>query len=96
MKTTAMKKVRTAPAARCLEHGEGPNHDCAYVTWRDGLVAAAEKMADAEVPRRFDLGEDEWSRKWDLAYHAAMTRLTTDPFTGASAPMRDVFGGAVA
>lgn len=67
-------------------HGDGPGHDCAYVSFRESLVPIAEAEADARYPKRDDMTmEQGWmrSRKWDAAFHRAMERLINDPFLKA-------------
>jgi DNA-binding FadR family transcriptional regulator len=56
----------------CKRHSEGPWHDCDYVEWRTLLVPIAATMATRQCP--------DDSRKWDVAFHAAMSLLTSDPF----------------
>lgn len=67
------------------KHEEGAHHDCSYVDWRDSKIPLAEAMADAEVGGEPAAQKDRaaWSKRWDVVFHRAMRRFTSDPFSVA-------------
>lgn len=84
MSLADVRNLRVLPSSKC--HDEGPHHDCAYVNWRNSLIPVAEALADAQAGEE-PPGQRErvaWSKRWDAAFHRAMQRFTTDPFSVAA------------